>query len=110
MHAPSKLSAPERDKSDVHGPLLRQGEAQLYLGEKRSTFFAGVASGRLPQPLRPTPRTRVWLKSELDAYIASMAAERRDRRSQPSRCAEALESTDPHRDCAADLDQSGVAR
>ena len=35
----------------------------------KSTWYAGVKSGRFPKPLKLSPRTVVWRESEIKALI-----------------------------------------
>lgn len=38
----------------------------------KSTWLAGVKSGKFPKPIRLTPARPVWRKSTIDSLIASL--------------------------------------
>lgn len=38
----------------------------------KSTWLAGVKSGKFPKPIRMTPARPVWRKSTIDSLIASL--------------------------------------
>lgn len=40
----------------------------------RSTWLAGVKSGRFPKPVRISPRRVAWRKSDIDRLIADLGA------------------------------------
>ena len=40
----------------------------------RATWWSGVKSGRFPKPFKLSPGCTVWLKSDIDAMCASIAA------------------------------------
>ena len=41
----------------------------------KSTFWAGVASGRFPQPVKLGPRTTAWKVSDIRQLLESFGAE-----------------------------------
>jgi predicted DNA-binding transcriptional regulator AlpA len=62
--------------TDFQPAGLRERPARQYLGNlPRSTFLARVRDGRIPRPVK-LGRVSIWLKSELDAFLAARAAER----------------------------------
>jgi len=62
----------ERQQPALPGPVLRRPEAMAFTGLRTTQFDDYVRDGILPQPIKITPggRTCVWLRSELEAYIA----------------------------------------
>ena len=52
--------------------MLRGDAAASYLGMSRSNFQKLVKSGRLPQPIRITPKRPVWRVSGLDDFLARL--------------------------------------
>jgi prophage regulatory protein len=38
----------------------------------KSTWLAGVKSGKFPKPIRLTPARPVWRKTDIDALVASI--------------------------------------
>ncbi|NCD25457.1 MAG: AlpA family phage regulatory protein [Deltaproteobacteria bacterium] len=57
--------------------LLRLRAVLERVPVSRSTWWAGVASGRYPAPIRLSTRTTAWLSSDIDALIESLAAARK---------------------------------
>lgn len=55
-------------------PCLRTKEAQQYLSIGRSKFYTLIAEGKLRQGA-PLGRARIWRRSWLDAFLASIGAE-----------------------------------
>ena len=51
----------------------------------RSTWWAGVASGRFPQPLKLGPKTTVWRVEDIRSLISNVEAQKEstDAQSQP---------------------------
>lgn len=49
--------------------LLTAAEAAAFLKISRRTFFREVADGRMPQPVRVTPRSPRWDRLQLQAWI-----------------------------------------
>ena len=62
------------DKIEVKA--LRAKEACRYLGVGKTTLYRLVTEGRLPRGRRVTPRWVVWLRSELDAFLAAAGEQR----------------------------------
>lgn len=56
--------------------LIRLKTVLEKLGIARSSFYAGVAEGRFPRPIRLTERTAAWLESEIDDLIRQKIEER----------------------------------
>jgi prophage regulatory protein len=57
--------------------LLRIGHivpAKLPIG--KSTMWLWVSQGKLPRPVKLSPRVSAWWESEIDAAIDAMSAER----------------------------------
>lgn len=57
--------------------LLRIGQivpAKLPIG--KSTFWLWTSQGKLPRPVKLSPRVSAWWESEIDAAIAAMDAAR----------------------------------
>jgi prophage regulatory protein len=46
-------------------PLLRLKQVLEIIPVSKSTWWAGVKSGRFPQPVKLGPRTTCWRKSEV---------------------------------------------
>jgi len=40
-----------------------------------STWWAGVSSGRFPQPVKIGPRITAWRKADIDRLVASFSGE-----------------------------------
>ena len=53
--------------------LLTTPEACAYLRVSRTTLMRLVESGRIPPPLKITPRRNLWLREELDRYFMPYA-------------------------------------
>lgn len=62
------------DKIEVNA--MRAKEACRYCGFGKTTLYRYVSEGRLPRGRKLTPRCVVWLKSELDAFLASAGEQR----------------------------------
>ena len=41
----------------------------------KSTWWAGIKSGRFPQPIRLGRGITMWRKEDIEAYVESMAAQ-----------------------------------
>jgi predicted DNA-binding transcriptional regulator AlpA len=55
-----------------HDPLITRGQAlELLGGVSRRTLYNWVQSGRLPPPVRLSPRVVGWRRSTLEALLAS---------------------------------------
>ena len=64
-----------KEKSNSCEPValnaMRAREAARYLGVGMSTLHRWRAEGRISAGHKLTPRCRVWLKSELDDFVAN---------------------------------------
>jgi prophage regulatory protein len=56
--------------------LLSFHQVSHRVGLKRTAIYAAVAAGHFPRPIKLGRASR-WLESELDAWIAVVAASRR---------------------------------
>jgi prophage regulatory protein len=61
-----------------NGPLrlLRLPEVISRVGLKRSSIYQRMAEGRFPKARSLGPRCTVWVETEIDAWIASIAGSR----------------------------------
>ncbi len=59
-----------------NGPLrlLRLPEVISRVGLKRSSIYQRMAEGRFPKARSLGPRCAVWVETEIDAWIASVAS------------------------------------
>lgn len=55
---------------------LNVSETARKYGASTSWVWAETAAGRIPQPMRFSPRCTRWLESELDADLARRASQR----------------------------------
>lgn len=55
--------------------LLRWRDVQQQIPISRSSWYAGVKEGRFPQPVKIGPKTSAWLQSDIDKFIARLAAQ-----------------------------------
>jgi prophage regulatory protein len=46
------------------------------VGVGKTSWYAAIAAGRAPRPIRLGLRATAWLESELDAYLELRASER----------------------------------
>ena len=46
------------------------------IGLSRTAVYEGVAAGRLPRPVYPTPRAPRWRSDEIDAHIERLSEAR----------------------------------
>lgn len=53
----------------VYGPTGRIPVA-------RSTFYAWIAEGKAPAPVKLGPNTSAWIESEIDEFAAELASQR----------------------------------
>ena len=51
---------------------LREDLAAAYVGIAPSTLRALVAEAKAPAPVRPTSRTPIWRRADLDAWLATL--------------------------------------
>lgn len=56
-------------QNPVNDSLLRVKQVLDILPVSRSGFWAGVASGRYPKPIKLSPRVTCWRKSEILALL-----------------------------------------
>ena len=56
--------------------LLRLPEVISRVGLKRSSIYQRMAEGRFPKARSLGPRCTVWVETEIDAWIASVAGAR----------------------------------
>lgn len=54
--------------------LLRLRKVLERIPVSRSTWWAGVASGRYPAGIKLSPRTTAWLSTDIDALIERLAS------------------------------------
>ncbi|WP_293394688.1 AlpA family transcriptional regulator [Nevskia sp.] len=50
--------------------LLRRDQVELRTGLSRSSLYALVQSGEFPAPIELNGRSRAWIESEVDTWIA----------------------------------------
>jgi prophage regulatory protein len=63
---------------------LRLPAALLKVGLGKTSWYAEVAAGRAPKPIRLGLRATAWLESELDAYLEARAADRNTSAHRPT--------------------------
>ena len=51
---------------------LREDMAAAYVGISPSTLRDLVKRGEVPSPVRPTSRTPIWRRADLDAWLATL--------------------------------------
>ena len=59
-------------KTDPTAIFLNVDAIVRSLPMSKSTWLAGVKSGKFPKPIRLTPARPVWRKSDIDSLIASL--------------------------------------
>jgi prophage regulatory protein len=52
--------------------LLRLPDVMKRTGLARSTVWKWVADGKLPKPIKLSPRVSVWKESEISRFIAGL--------------------------------------
>lgn len=57
-----------------HNPSFRAKEARQYIGVGHTLFYELVKRGELPAGIKLSERCTVWLKSDLDKFLADCAA------------------------------------
>jgi prophage regulatory protein len=65
----------KRDPEDSLSGYLRLPQVLHLYPVSRSTWWAGVKSGRFPAPVKLTPRTSAWRVRDIRALIEQAAAE-----------------------------------
>lgn len=69
------MYAENENKSQIKEEvLLRLPEVLKRFPVSRSTWWAGVKSGRFPRSLKIGPRTTVWRKSDIESLIQQMTS------------------------------------
>lgn len=56
--------------------LLRLRQVLEIIPIGKSTWWAGVKSGRYPQPLKLGPKTTVWLAADIYSLVDGMTAKK----------------------------------
>lgn len=54
--------------------LIRLPEVLLKLGISRSSWYAGIKSGRFPAPKKLGPKTSVWPHSTIETLIVDLTS------------------------------------
>jgi len=54
--------------------LIRLPEVMARVGLKRSSIYQRMTEGRFPKSRSLGPRCAVWIESEIDSWIASVAS------------------------------------
>lgn len=62
-----------RKPAHVEDAFLRLPQVLSLIPVSRSHWWAGVADGRYPRPIKLSPRVTVWRASEIQAYIEGAA-------------------------------------
>lgn len=57
-----------------HETLLRLPGVLQRVPVSRATWWAGVKTGRFPQPVKLGPRTTCWRSADIDKLISDLAA------------------------------------
>ena len=57
--------------------LIRLPEVRLKTGKSRSGIYADIQNGQFPAPVAIGIRSRAWVSSEVDKWIADRVAESR---------------------------------
>lgn len=66
---PNRSASPGAGLEDL--VLLRLTQVLQVVPVSRSTWLAGVKTGRFPPPVRIGPRARAWRSSDVRALVAS---------------------------------------
>lgn len=64
-----------RQNAESQG-LFRLPQVLALFPVSRSTWWAGVRTGRFPQPVKLGPRTTAWRASDIFALIDSLSTEK----------------------------------
>jgi len=59
----------KRKESDVDEKMLRIKQVLKIIPVSKSTWWAGVKSGKFPKPMKLGARTTVWLLSDIQALV-----------------------------------------
>lgn len=88
---PHVYAAPKQHKLAAavaaHDSLARRREVQHDTGLSRSSLYRLIAAGEFPAQVRLSSNTVAWLRSEVDAWIASRVAASRQTISKSSEAA-----------------------
>jgi predicted DNA-binding transcriptional regulator AlpA len=58
--------------------LLRLPQVLQLIPVSKSTWWAGVKSGRFPQSYKLGPKTTVWRAEDIQGFLSSLAEEKRN--------------------------------
>lgn len=58
-----------RHKNQPIDPLLRLPQVLKIVPVSKSTWWAGVKSGRFPKPIKLGPRTTCWRESDINKLV-----------------------------------------
>lgn len=56
--------------------ILRLPEVERRTGLRRATIYRRAGEGTFPKPVRMGPNSTGWFESEIDAFLAEIAAAR----------------------------------
>ena len=56
--------------------LIRERDRRIKTGVPRSTWYALMAGGRAPMPVKLGPRSVAWIEDELDAWMLELERKR----------------------------------
>ncbi len=56
--------------------LIRERDRRIKTGVPRSTWYALMADGRAPMPVKLGPRSVAWIEDELDAWMLELERKR----------------------------------
>jgi prophage regulatory protein len=57
--------------------IIRRVQVQSLTGLSRSTIYAGIASGNFPRPVPLGPRAVGWIEDEVNEWVTSRIAARK---------------------------------
>lgn len=60
--------------------ILRRKQVEARTGLSRSSIYAGIAAGTFPAPLPLGEKSVGWLEHEIDGWITSRIAARKEQR------------------------------
>lgn len=66
----------DEQKSRKGDCILRLPEVERRTGLRRPTIYRRAKAGTFPQPVRIGPNSTGWFESEIDSFLAGIAAER----------------------------------
>lgn len=72
------MSAVRKTPPTIVGAVLRKHDAQVFVGLKGTAFDRKVKNGELPKPIKlsDSGKAIAWVRSELEAWLASRIAKR----------------------------------